>query len=1363
MVQITTVDAPNDQVDPEFYRAYYADMAAASDADILRHWEKHGRDEGRLPNEQLAEARYQNHPALPADFTVQGYLDRNPDVAAKVRWPFEAIDHFLRLGQKENRKYKAEPDRDPAPTAQQPSQSPREEALLFADFDADFYRLFYPDMATATDEKCQKHWLSFGREEGRHPNFNAFIDAHENRNALDADFSLTAYVRKNPDLLKKLEDPRRVIAHYLKSGLAEGRDGTPDKISSRFIKDYYGLRIDPNLPPRAVENHIRNETSLSIEVPIFLCADDLVAWHLGISSELVEIFNHEDYIYGNGDLAITLDPTNFAAALEHFLTIGRHHAATIAYTHGFDEKFYAEQYYSALPKPIANEVKAAQISDQPLPRQVLYDHWLTDGLAHNMHPNLIVWVENELEISAPSRLPGDLITYRHFSSDLTKMKKPSEFLTHFIKHGIFEDRPGVVYNLETAPFFYEAAIEALKTGNQDHAVRILTRILQTAEGFPLAAHELADRLLSHGFFKQAIDLYNPLAESATGSQWTYINLSKAFEGMGNEVGAVETLRRGAQSFPEDVNLQGRVEKATTHFFPIILKKARIKSVTDGIDAAQDYIRAALPVLGEPQFAPIRDCTSRTVTIVGNHDLQQCRFYRIDQKVEHLETAGYKVQVFRHTENLDRYFGNLEQYLAVFFYRVPSTPIIAEAIRKANIHGIPTFYEIDDLLFEEALFPPPLETYAGQITAEQHGGMAVDVPRLKHAMQFCQYGVASTRSLAEAMQPYIRSGKVFVHKNAFGTLHTRMANTPMNRDDDRITIFYGSGTKAHKDDFHEVLEPAFERLAQKYGDRIRFFVLGYLTMTDRLKALGDALHIQEPVWDTEDYWTLLRDNADINLAVLSPSPVTDAKSEIKWLEAGMFGIPSVVSKTATHVDVIKDGETGILAETSDDFFQAISNLIDDSDKRLRIGDAARKVALESYSIKAQADNIDRILNEATAPAKRVRKKKIAIVNVFYPPQAIGGATRVVADNVSDLIEEFGDQFDVTVFTTRNGLIPYESTAYVHDGVRVTAVATDKDPDIEKRIVDPQMAIEFNRFLDREQPDLIHFHCIQRLTTSIVSQARLRQIPYIITAHDGWWISDAQFLVDENDAIDLYHYGTSDAESPQPERARAFRKDLLGANAICAVSEPFAEIYRSTGLSNVVALENGVSVIEPAKRVASENGKIRLAHIGGMSRHKGYHLVRHALVSSPEFTNLELTVIDHARTKGSVGRDLWGSTPVTFLPKVPQNEIASLFARIDVLLAPSIWPESYGLVTREALLCGCRVIASDRGSIGTCIDHGENGLVIDVSTANGLKMALAEVDANPEFFRDPPRNRSILRPAREQARDLAQLYAKILDDA
>ena len=276
--------------------------------------------------------------------------------------------------------------------------------------------------------------------------------------------------------------------------------------------------------------------------------------------------------------------------------------------------------------------------------------------------------------------------------------------------------------------------------------------------------------------------------------------------------------------------------------------------------------------------------------------------------------------------------------------------------------------------------------------------------------------------------------------------------PAPRSGKRVTVFYGSGTKAHKEDFQELVEPALVELVRRHGDRVAIVLMGYITMTKRLRSIEANLTLVEPNWDIDDYWGLLS-QVDINIAVLKPSLMTDCKSEIKWLEAAMFAVPSVVSDTATFREVVEPGVTGLVCATPDDWTAALNQLVGDATLRQTLGENARRQALAAYGIQAMADNLTHLFRQVAPIATGPDKPTILIVNVFYPPQAIGGATRVVHDNVRHLAQTYGDRYRIEVFTSiEGGQKPYQFSSYAQDGVRVTGVTTPDEPDIDGKSTD-----------------------------------------------------------------------------------------------------------------------------------------------------------------------------------------------------------------------------------------------------------------------------------------------------------------------
>ena len=268
---------------------------------------------------------------------------------------------------------------------------------------------------------------------------------------------------------------------------------------------------------------------------------------------------------------------------------------------------------------------------------------------------------------------------------------------------------------------------------------------------------------------------------------------------------------------------------------------------------------------------------------------------------------------------------------------------------------------------------------------------------------------------------------------------------------------------------------------------------------------------------------------------------------------------------------------------------------------------------------------------------------------------------------------------------------------------------------------------------------------------------------MTVHDAWWISDHQFLVDQDDRLvvvdepfqTMLPSGVTRLESLQ--RLQRLKSLLNSAAATLAVSRSFTELYSRAGITNVRSCENGVTPLGSPSAKVTPTDKVVLGHIGGRSVHKGAALVE-GLLRLHAFRNLELMMIDGALDIGERTLEVWGSTPVTLSAPVKSTEVDRLYSEIDVLLAPSIWPESYGLVVREALHFGCWVIVSDRGALAEDIVEGENGFVVDPSHSEALAAVLAQIDGDVARFKALPRE-TALRLSSQQLDELVSTYRNI----
>lgn len=1179
------------------------------------------------------------------------------------------------------------------------------------------------------------------------------LAAHHNAAALAGGFNVGAYLAANPDVADAVESPGEAVFHYLEFGHAEGRMATPDRWDASFVRRFHGLALPEDMTAPEACRALRRAGVAVAEAAL----TEAHLWLMrGVHGPVFEqVFEHEFYAVAAEAAGHKLTETTRLAALAHFCTTGLAEGIAPHPDHAFDAEFYRDALAFAGVAPPPPDDAAA-----------LRRHWAACGVRAGAHANPRAWFAMHCGVTLPDAVLSALPAFRAASADLAADAGLAATLHHLATRPV----PGAAVFDPSAPeveaFLIDLARARRRAGDPGAAEGLLGLLLHHDPRHPRASLDLADLL--HGRSNPGTEIQ--LRKSVPAGMDTGANaitLAELLAGQGRLADALAVARSFPDALFADVALSRRRRDLGRAIFDAIWRDPGACVARMSVAEVQGQLAEALTLCTPPFEVPRRSAAIRRVAVLANDDLYQCKLYRADQKIDQLRAAGYEAELFHQTHDLDRLRDRLDAFDAVIFVRVPGFPPVIDLIAEAAQQGLATFYDCDDLIFDAAVFPPPLASYAGSITPADHAAMACGVPLFRHAMSLCAYGIASTPTIRDAMQGVVRSGQVFLHRNALGHPHMQVQGRVARREKapgDKLVLHYGSGTKAHKAEFTEILEPALAEVLARRPGKVEVRLVGDFPAFTRLDPDHPDLRLIRPTWDFETYVAQLAE-ADIALSVLAPSLLTDAKSEIKWMEAAMFGVPSVVSPTATLSEMIEEGVTGCLAADKDAFVAAILALIDDPARRARIGAAARAQVMRDYSLQVMGAGFDAMF-EAVRPAAARGKTRLMIVNVFYPPQDIGGATRVVQDNVADLLRLHGDAYEIDVVATlEGGERPYEIRCHARDGARVWTV-TARDGIDTMAVQDHRMGDVFDRLLSRIRPDIVHVHCIQRLTASVTDTLRRRGVPYVVTLHDGWWLSPHQFVVAPDGTPEPYVF-RPEAAATLSARAQVTRRGLAGAAAVLAVSDAFAELHRKAGLTAVETVENGVSTLPervPAPAPApAGSGRVRLGHIGGAARHKGFHLLKAAL-HARRFGALELVVVDHGLPPGQTRQEVWNGTPVLFLPRSPLAEVGEVYGRIDVLIAPSVWPESYGLVTREALALGLWVVASDRGAIGADVTEGENGLRVDVSDHRGLVAALSRIEAEPDRFRQLPAPGQALRPAlrrsSDQAEDLHAVYRRIL---
>jgi glycosyltransferase involved in cell wall biosynthesis len=464
----------------------------------------------------------------------------------------------------------------------------------------------------------------------------------------------------------------------------------------------------------------------------------------------------------------------------------------------------------------------------------------------------------------------------------------------------------------------------------------------------------------------------------------------------------------------------------------------------------------------------------------------------------------------------------------------------------------------------------------------------------------------------------------------------------------------------------------------------------------------------------------------------------------------------------------------MADDSGEWKTLLLKLVADRDLRARVGRSAKNYISRTYGRERLGFRLGEIMDQCIDHCPRVcrtdlGKHRLMLVNTLYPPQSMGGATRIVKDLVDGLLSRYGDQYEIRVFTCdiRNTQ-PYQIHEYVHQGVVVTSISVPMRPDLERLYEDDRILEIFGRTLGYFEPDIVHFHSIQRLTASTLLAARASGIPYVVTLHDSWWISDHPFMIDDDGVLlpqnvsnPLLANDYSADLDATITRNRYLRDRLSDAEMLIAVSSYQRTLYVKNGFEQTRIIENGVSV--PAGFTRNRKKKLVLGYAGGKSVHKGFYFLKDNITRAA-LKNIEVVSVDLFAKSPHIRMEKWGDTPVEIHPRFEFSRAGDFYSLIDVMVVPSLWPESFGLVAREASLLGLWVVVPDAGGLSGTVIEGESGHVFALGDSERFQNILAELDRDWKKYKQLVAESIIstlgIKPVEQNVDATHQMYQKIL---
>jgi len=207
--------------------------------------------------------------------------------------------------------------------------------------------------------------------------------------------------------------------------------------------------------------------------------------------------------------------------------------------------------------------------------------------------------------------------------------------------------------------------------------------------------------------------------------------------------------------------------------------------------------------------------------------------------------------------------------------------------------------------------------------------------------------------------------------------------------------------------------------------------------------------------------------------------------------------------------------------------------------------------------------------------------------------------------------------------------------------------------------------------------------------------------------------------------------SEARAPHAVAA-AFgaRRRINHLHVRIAVSEAAAWTGRRFYGGHYRIIPNGVQLPAggaPVPVPRAPGAPLRIAFVGQAVERKGLPLLLRAFEALRAHVPVELTIV--GSTPEELAPLLVDATGITALGRVDDATKVAVVQGADVLCAPSLGGESFGMVLTEAFAAGTPVVASDIAGYRAVVADGRNGVLVPRGDATALAETLRDLALDP----------------------------------
>jgi len=292
----------------------------------------------------------------------------------------------------------------------------------------------------------------------------------------------------------------------------------------------------------------------------------------------------------------------------------------------------------------------------------------------------------------------------------------------------------------------------------------------------------------------------------------------------------------------------------------------------------------------------------------------------------------------------------DNFKVFIFHRTLFTTKIEKFINKIKESKKEIIFDTDDLVFDSRYLNQMDYLKEMNVLEKKQYQKGVGEEILNDP--FVKVCTTTTSYLAEKLKE--RNKQVFIVPNKLSDSDLKIAEEINKIRNSKfeirnsIRLGYFSGTISHNKDFAVITDVLIE-IMDKFP-QVALFLVGPLDLESSLNKFKNRIK-QLPYVPRHKHFENIA-KVDINLAPLEiGNPFCESKSELKFFEAGILGVPTIAAATQTFIEAIEDGVDGFIANSTRDWIEKLQKLIENKDLRIEMGKKAREKTLDKYTTKS----------------------------------------------------------------------------------------------------------------------------------------------------------------------------------------------------------------------------------------------------------------------------------------------------------------------------------------------------------------------------------------------------------------------------